>query len=89
MSTVPVATDFPSAAGRRFGAIVESLGTTPVQIVVERAMYSDAGAEVWAAGTNAVTLGCPDSTSCHLNVDTVAVTTSRAPGPTAAGTRPS
>ncbi|MGW4488721.1 TIM-barrel domain-containing protein [Amycolatopsis sp. NPDC004368] len=32
-----------------------------------------------AAGTNTVTLGCPDSTSCHLNVDTVAVTTPHAP----------
>ncbi|MTD54495.1 carbohydrate-binding protein [Amycolatopsis sp. RM579] len=30
-----------------------------------------------AAGTNTVTLGCPDAASCHLNVDTFAVT---APG---------
>ncbi|WIX75106.1 glycoside hydrolase family 31 protein [Amycolatopsis carbonis] len=27
-----------------------------------------------AAGTNTVRLGCPDSTNCHLNVDTVAIT---------------
>ena len=37
---------------RRFGAIVESLGATPAQIVVERAMYNDANGVVWAAGTN-------------------------------------
>ncbi|MBA2355297.1 MAG: proprotein convertase P-domain-containing protein, partial [Acidobacteria bacterium] len=40
--------------GRRFGCVVESLvpagGTDPAQIVVERAMYSNAGGVVWAAG---------------------------------------
>jgi hypothetical protein len=51
---VPVAAFFPQAAGKRFGAIVESLGTTPAQIVVERAMYWDAGGQRWAAGTNAL-----------------------------------
>ena len=44
--------------GRRFGVIVEALGTTdeePVpQIVVERAMYNDAGGVPLAAGTNAL-----------------------------------
>jgi hypothetical protein len=34
--------------------VVESLGPTPVQIVVERAMYSNAGGVQWAAGTNAL-----------------------------------
>jgi CSLREA domain-containing protein len=57
-TTLPMGQFFPGARGRRFGTIVESLGTTPAQIVVERAMYSDAtinGAPVvWAAGTNAV-----------------------------------
>ena len=43
--------------GRGFGALIESLGATPVPIVVERAMYSDAGGIVWAAGTDA--LGTP------------------------------
>jgi hypothetical protein len=28
-----------------------------------------------AAGDNAVTIGCPDATSCHVNLDTVAFTT--------------
>jgi hypothetical protein len=51
---VAVAAEFPEAAGRRFGAIVESLGSSPVPIVVERAMYSTAEGRAWAAGTNAL-----------------------------------
>lgn len=51
---VAVASTFPAAAGKRFGAIVESGGTTPAQIVVERAMYSNAGGVIWAAGSNAL-----------------------------------
>lgn len=43
---------FPAAVGKRFGALVESLGVTPAQIVVERAMYSNSDGVVWAAGTN-------------------------------------
>jgi probable HAF family extracellular repeat protein len=39
---------------RRFGAVIESTGTTPAQIVVERAMYSSAGGVGFAAGTNAL-----------------------------------
>ena len=45
---------FPQAVGKRFGAIVESLGTTPAQVVVEQAMYWDALGQAWAAGTNAL-----------------------------------
>jgi len=52
--SVNVAADFPSAVGRRFGAVIESTGATPARIVVERAMYSNAGGIVWAAGTNAL-----------------------------------
>ncbi|MCU1679479.1 MAG: alpha-xylosidase [Amycolatopsis sp.] len=33
------------------------------------------------AGSNDVTLGCPDPASCHVNVDTVAVTSLSAAGP--------
>jgi hypothetical protein len=51
---VPVGGNFPEAAGRRFGAIVESVGAVPAQIVVERAMYWDAAGQRWAAGTNAL-----------------------------------
>jgi hypothetical protein len=53
-TNVAVAADFPEAAGKRFGAIVESVGDTPAQVVVERAMYSNAAGVVWAAGTNAL-----------------------------------
>ena len=48
----PVASAFPSANGKRFGAIVETFGSA--QIVVERAMYSHANGVAWAAGTNAL-----------------------------------
>jgi hypothetical protein len=52
--TVSVPTDFPVSAGRGYGALIESLGPAPAQIVVERAMYSNAEGVVWAAGTNAL-----------------------------------
>jgi len=45
---------FPETRGKRFGMIVESIGGTPAQIVVERAMYSNANGVRWAAGTNAL-----------------------------------
>jgi hypothetical protein len=48
------------AQGRRFSVMVEGAGPTPSQepqLVVERAMYSNAGSTVWAAGTDA--LGTP------------------------------
>ena len=53
-SNVAPAVDFPEAAGKRFGMLVESIGATPAQIVVERAMYSDANGVNWAAGSNAL-----------------------------------
>jgi hypothetical protein len=57
--TVPVGAFFPETQDRRFGVAIESVGRDPVQIVVERAMYSDAldarsGRVVWAAGTGAL-----------------------------------
>jgi uncharacterized protein (DUF1800 family) len=55
--TVAVGRDFPEAEGRRFASLVESFGPDPIDLVVERAMYSDAGPEHWAAGTDA--LGAP------------------------------
>ena len=46
-------TDYPeSPVSASYGAVIESL--TGAQIVVERAMYSDAHGVVWAAGTNAL-----------------------------------
>jgi len=53
-TSIPTSLDFPAAIGKRFGTVVESLGPTPAQIVVERAMYSNAGAVQWAAGTSAL-----------------------------------
>jgi hypothetical protein len=53
-ANVAVAVDFPAAAGKRFGAVVESVGPTPMQLVVERAMYSNAGGVSWAAGSSAL-----------------------------------
>ena len=51
---VDVRSEFPVAVGRRFGVLVESVGASPAQIVVERSMYSNADGVVWAAGTNAL-----------------------------------
>ena len=53
-TNVAVKDEFPAAAGKVFGAIVESLGGTPAQIVVERAVYYNANGVTWAAGTNAL-----------------------------------
>jgi hypothetical protein len=54
-TNVAVGPDFGAPVdGKRFGAVVESLGPSAVQIVVERAMYSNAGGVPWAAGTNAL-----------------------------------
>lgn len=56
---VAVAAEFPGAVGRRYGAIIESRGSAPALIVVERAMYSNAGGVTWAAGTNALATRLP------------------------------
>lgn len=53
-TNVDVRREFPNSRGRRFGALVESLGDSPVQIIAERAMYSNAAGVIWAAGTNVV-----------------------------------
>ena len=54
--SVDVGSAFPSATGRKFGAIVTSLATTGgvAQIVVERATYEDALGVRWAAGSAAL-----------------------------------
>jgi hypothetical protein len=51
---VQITVDIPQAINRRFAAIIESVGGNPVDIVVERAMYSNVAGPVWSAGTNAV-----------------------------------
>jgi hypothetical protein len=58
-TNVGVSVEFPASAGRLFGAVVESLGATPAQIVVERAMYTSPGGVTWAAGTNALATPVP------------------------------
>jgi hypothetical protein len=52
-TNVPVGDHFPTAVNTRFGTLIESLGATPAQIVVERAIYTNVGGVTWAAGTNA------------------------------------
>jgi hypothetical protein len=59
-TNVPVTADFGATVqDQRFGAIVESTGGNPAQIVVERAMYWNAGGVRWAAGTNALATKLP------------------------------
>jgi type 1 glutamine amidotransferase len=62
--TLDIEGEFPQVAGHRYGVLVEALGsadaggvptTVPrMPLVVERAMYHDAGGVFWAAGTNVV-----------------------------------
>lgn len=51
---IDIGVEFPGARGRRFGALLESLGPSPAEIVVERATYSNADGVTWAAGANAL-----------------------------------
>lgn len=51
-----VRNDFPLAASRRFGAVVESLGATPLDLVVERALYRTSEGVTWSGGTNALAM---------------------------------
>ena len=50
--TLDIRQEFPESAGRTFGVLVESLGTTPAPIAVECAIYQDAAGTWWAAGAN-------------------------------------
>lgn len=45
---------FPEAAGKRFGALIESVGDGEAPIVVEQAVYSSTPTQFWAAGSDAV-----------------------------------
>ncbi|MFN8059071.1 MAG: glycosyl hydrolase [Vicinamibacterales bacterium] len=56
---VNVAAEFPTSAGRRFGATIESLGSPPADLVVERATYESGGVRHWNAGTNALATKLP------------------------------
>jgi hypothetical protein len=58
-TTVPLS-DVAGFAGKRFGVLVESIDTAPLaQLVVERAMYWNAGGQTWAAGTNLLATPVP------------------------------
>jgi hypothetical protein len=50
-TTIDVGAEVPGASGRRFAVLVE--GTAGARLVVERAIYWDAGGVSWAAGTSA------------------------------------
>jgi hypothetical protein len=51
---VQMSTDFPQANGKRFATLIESIGQTPAQIVVERAQYSSPGGVTWSTGSAAI-----------------------------------
>ena len=55
-SRTTVATDGPFAVaqGHRFSALVQAIGDTPPQIVVERVTYTAADGQAWGAASNAV-----------------------------------
>jgi hypothetical protein len=58
-TTVPLHAD-ARFDDRRYGVLVESIDTGPLaQLVVERAMYWNAGGAVWAAGTNLLATPVP------------------------------
>ena len=43
----------------RYGVLVTSAGTSPVELVVENAVYRDSGGQFWASGANAVATPLP------------------------------
>jgi hypothetical protein len=52
-STLDIGVDFPESADKRYGVLVESRADAPLDLVVDRAMYSTTGGVTWAAGTAA------------------------------------
>jgi uncharacterized repeat protein (TIGR03803 family) len=58
-TNVPIAATFFLTGERQVGIVVESLGLTPVPIVVEHATYSSPGGVTWAAGGNALAAPLP------------------------------
>ena len=59
-TTIPLQTTLGSGDHHlRFGLLVESIGTPLADLVVERAMYWNAGGETWAAGTNLLATPLP------------------------------
>ena len=58
-TNVPIAGTFFRTGERQVGVVVESLGLTPVPIVVEHATYGSPGGVTWAAGGNALASPLP------------------------------
>ncbi|MBA2356590.1 MAG: IPT/TIG domain-containing protein [Acidobacteria bacterium] len=53
-TNIAVRDAFPSMAGKRFGVVVTSLGTSPALLVVEGSTYNDAGTVRWEGGSSAL-----------------------------------
>lgn len=53
-TNLSVVDEFPASADRKFGGVLESLGTMPVPVVLERAMYWDGAGSRWLSGTAAL-----------------------------------
>lgn len=50
---------FPDAVDHAFSVIVESLGASPVPIVVEGSRYASPGGQLWGAGAAALATRLP------------------------------
>ncbi len=48
--TLDIAAEFPDALNRAFSVIVESIGASPVPLVVEGSRYASPGGQLWGAG---------------------------------------
>jgi hypothetical protein len=56
---VPFTNPISIGTGTFVGILVESIGTTPVPIVVEHANYSSPGGVLWGSGGNALAAPLP------------------------------
>jgi hypothetical protein len=56
---VDVRSEFVFTEGRPFGALIESIGPTPLALIVERASYWNANGVAWSAGVNALATPVP------------------------------
>ncbi len=54
--SVDIESRFPSAVGRRFATLVESLGANPPEVVVEWALYGTPGSQPWELGACALAM---------------------------------
>jgi hypothetical protein len=52
-------TTVPITGGATFGVLVSSTGASPVQLVVESAVYRSADGVTWSAGSNALATPVP------------------------------